>query len=86
MNTRRFCTDTLAMVPPPISLKVKKLLVQSKAAYLQAASALSAAGGENTDVSAISQGAPHAALICLASEAVFPEAIALVRYMCCLHL
>ncbi|CAB1099753.1 unnamed protein product [Ectocarpus sp. CCAP 1310/34] len=65
--------------------RVKKLLVQSKAAYLQAASALAAAGEENTDVSAISQGAPQAALICVASEAVFPKAIALVRWFCSKH-
>ncbi|CAM9399050.1 unnamed protein product, partial [Ectocarpus sp. 6 AP-2014] len=65
--------------------RVKKLLVQSKAAYLRAASAPAAAGGENTDVSAISQGAPQAALICVASEAVFPEAIALVRWFCSKH-
>lgn len=68
------------LTPSSISEQVKKLLVQSKAAYLHAASAPAATGGENTDVSAISQGAPQAALICVASEAVFPEAIALVRY------
>lgn len=82
----RRCNDCEWNPLPPLCSsrifeKVKKLLVQSKAAYLQAASALAESGGDNTDVSAISQGAPRAALICVASEAVFPEAIALVRYV-----
>lgn len=67
--------------------QARKLLVESMAAYLEADNALGsipregegAAGEGETHESAIIEGAPCAALVCIASEQAFPEAIALVR-------
>ncbi|CAN0084557.1 unnamed protein product, partial [Scytosiphon promiscuus] len=63
---------------------MKKLLVESKASYLEADKSLREAGdgvrGGKTDESAIIEGAPQAALVCVASRPAFSEAAALVRW------
>lgn len=61
--------------------KIKKLLVQSKEAFVEGEATTPLSKRKEADDLAIVAGARHAALICVASELAAPEAIALVRYL-----
>lgn len=71
--------------PPPrvhylLPEKIKTLLVQSREAFVEGEAATPPSKREEADDLAIVRGARQAALICVASRAAAPEAIALVRY------